>query len=584
MTERANRVVRDGLALVALVAAIGGVVTVFAPRPGTAVVAGSAASQVVAWVLLGAVAALIAAGAVAWLSRPGSTLALLALWTAAAWTAPELVGSDAVPDAIRALARVVGPSITALAAHLALRALHADHGRIRGVLGVLYLAVAALAIGHAVTWDAFLVVDCFPFCRHDNPLAFLPDHARSMLLRTAWAGLSVVVGLALLGWTARQVRTDRDSEERGVLASAAATAAALVVVGVAVVRVPDPLATDPLVTLATVILGLALTALGITVSVARLRNAGRAARLRRLVELMEVDAGEAPLQATLARLLSDPSIRVAYPVDDEWVDDQGAPVAAPSPAAGRSLLPIARGRETVAVVDHAAALDPELLASQVGTAARLAVDNERLAASLRARVRELTASRARIVATGDAARRRLERDLHDGAQQGLLAVSYELRLAAAAAPDDPRQASVGSLIASVDRALVELRELAHGIWPAVLAEAGLDAALQSLADDASLPVTLETVVEDRFAAPSEAAAYLAAAEALRHAVNAGASELRISSRRVADMLTLEARIPGHAIPGPWLRVDDRVGAAGGRSTVTTDPAAGTLLLVELPCA
>jgi signal transduction histidine kinase len=579
----ASRLGRDGLALVALIAATGGVVTVFAPRPGTVVVASSATSHVVAWVLLGAVAALVAAGAVAWLSRPGSTLALIALWTAAAWTAPELVGSDAVPDAIRAVARLIGPLLIPLAAHLALRAVQADHGRARWVLGALYVAVAVLSIGHAITWDAFLVIDCVPFCRHDNPLALAPDLARSLSLRTTWAGLSAVAGLALAAWSVRHLRSRRDAADRGVLASSAATGVALAAVGIAIVRAPGPLAVDPSVTLTTVLLGAALAMLGATVSVARLRSAGRAVRLRRLVELMDADAGEAPLQATLAQLLSDPSVDVAYPVDHEWIDEQGRPVLAPTPAAGRALLTIARGGQIVAVVGHASGLDPELLASQVGAAARLAVDNERLAASLRARVRQLTESRARIVAAGDAARRRLERDLHDGAQQGLLAVSYELRLAAAAAPDDPRQPSVGSLMATIDRALAELRDLAHGIWPAVLVEAGLEAALRSLADDAPIPVTLDGIPEERVASASEAAAYLAVTDALGRAATAGGTTLVVTGRRVGDTLRLEVRVPGPSLPGPWLRVDDRVGAAGGRSAVSVD-AAGTLLTVELPCA
>lgn len=583
MTGRVGRVVRDLLAVVALVAAIGGLVTVFAPRPGTVVIAGSATSQVVAWVLLAAVAALITAGAIAWLSRPGSTLALIALWTAAAWSAPELVGSDAVPDLVRAIARLVGPMLTPLVLHLALRAVQADHGRARWMLATLYLAVTVLAIGHAITWDAFLVIDCAPFCRHDNPFALAPDLARSLWLRTAWAGLSVVAGLALAAWSVRRLRSRRDPVERGVLVSSVATGAALAVAGMAVVRTPGPLVPDPAGTLATVGVGLSLTMLGITVSVARLRGAGRAVRLRRLVELMDLDAGETPLRATLARLLSDPDLRVAYPVDREWIDDQGLPVAAPVARDGRALLSIARGGQTVAVVDHASGLDHELLASQVGTAARLAVDNERLAASLRARVRQLTDSRARIVAAGDAARRRLERDLHDGAQQGLLAVSYELRLAAAAAAEDPRGPSVGPLIATTDQALAELRELAHGIWPAVLAEAGLDAALRSLADDAAIPVTLIGIPAERLAPSSEAAAYLAVAETLQRAVTAGAGAVVVTAGRIGDTLRLEARVPDRTLPGPWLRVDDRVGAAGGRKEVTTDPATGTLLVVELPC-
>src|SRR5690606_10266380 len=146
---------------------------------------------------LGAAAALVAAGAVAWVSRPGSTLALIALWTAAAWTAPELVGSGAVPDPIRALARLVAPLLVALVVHLPLRTLRADRGRVRWLTAAFSVAVAVVGVGHAVTWDAYLAIECFPFCRHDNPLALAPDLSRSLALRAAWGWLTVAGGLAL---------------------------------------------------------------------------------------------------------------------------------------------------------------------------------------------------------------------------------------------------------------------------------------------------------------------------------------------------------------------------------------------------
>jgi signal transduction histidine kinase len=260
-------------------------------------------------------------------------------------------------------------------------------------------------------------------------------------------------------------------------------------------------------------------------------------------------------------------------------------VAAPTDGATRSVTAIERSGSVIALLEHDRDLDRDLLAREVGPAARLAVDNERLGALLHAQMLDLQASRERIVEIGDAARRRLERDLHDGAQQRLLAVSYELRLAQAGAGEwqPPLRALLGDAVTEIDQALAELRELAHGIWPAVLAEAGLEAALGSLAEDAPVPLTVEAVPEERFAATVEAAAYLAVTEAVRRAAAAAATEIVVSTARLAGSLTLDVQVTGLATAGRWLRVEDRVGAAGGVARVTCDPT-GTLLAVELPCA
>ena len=125
---------------------------------------------------------------------------------------------------------------------------------------------------------------------------------------------------------------------------------------------------------------------------------------------------------------------------------------------------------------------------EIGAAARLAVDNERLRAEVLARVADLRASRARIVATADGTRQRLERDLHDGAQQQLLAASFELRQAcssAAASGDAELAARLTDASEQAQQALTELRDLAHGIYPAILTEAGLEPAVRSLAERAS---------------------------------------------------------------------------------------------------
>ena len=193
------------------------------------------------------------------------------------------------------------------------------------------------------------------------------------------------------------------------------------------------------------------------------------------------------------------------------------------------------GGERFAALDHDPFLyeDRELLEA-VGAAARLAVENSRLQAQLRAQLAEVRASRARIVAAGDAERRRLERDLHDGAQQRLLGIRLALRLARSRVGHD--DAEVQELLQEADTELMtgldELRALARGIHPAVLTDEGLAAALASLARRAAIPVEIRAVPEERLAAPVEAAAYFVASEALANvAKHAQASSATISVTR-----------------------------------------------------
>ncbi len=200
------------------------------------------------------------------------------------------------------------------------------------------------------------------------------------------------------------------------------------------------------------------------------------------------------------------------PGSQAYVDAEGRPVHEPA-AGARATTPIVRNGEPVAVVIHDRALPgAQELEREIGAAARLAVDNERLRAETLAQLEDLRSSRARIVEAGDSARRRIERDLHDGAQQRLLTLSYELRLARAAAEaagDIRLAAELAASSEEVQAALEELRELAHGIYPVILTEAGLGPALETLADGAPLPVEVGKLPGERFPAAVERAAYVA---------------------------------------------------------------------------
>src|SRR5262245_4037461 len=240
----------------------------------------------------------------------------------------------------------------------------------------------------------------------------------------------------------------------------------------------------------------------------------------------ELDAGVEPgrLAGVLSRALGDPSLQLAYRLPDGgYVDPDGHPLLLPDPdSPDRVMTPLGRGLEAseILISDRSLDLDPELVAS-VAAAARLALENERLHAEIRAQLEEVRASRARIVEAGLDARRKVERDLHDGAQQQLLALSVRLQMARGAAGDDPAlEAMLTSAGQDLDSAIAELRGLARGIHPTVLTELGLAAAVESLADRAAIPVEV-SCTDERCSDVCEATAYFVVSEALaniaRHA-------------------------------------------------------------------
>jgi signal transduction histidine kinase len=217
--------------------------------------------------------------------------------------------------------------------------------------------------------------------------------------------------------------------------------------------------------------------------------------------------------------------------------------------------------------------------------ARLALENERLAAQVRAQLEEVRASRARIVEAGDAERRRIERDLHDGAQQRLVALAMRL--------DQAREGTAGaaalidSTTAELLTAIKEVRDLAHGLHPTILTESGLAAAVDALAERTPFPVTA-SVTEDRFPTEVEAAAYYVIAEGLTNIARyADATEARV------DVMAFDGRLQvtvadngrGGADPtaGSGLRgLADRLAAVGGEFKVASSPGAGTTLTARVP--
>jgi signal transduction histidine kinase len=286
---------------------------------------------------------------------------------------------------------------------------------------------------------------------------------------------------------------------------------------------------------------------------------------------------------------------VAFPQSDGsgYVDTAGQAVEVSRPDPGRAVVPIFGSREAtpaVLVYDEGLELEPQLV-RLTAAAASMALDHARLQAEVQAQLEQVRASRSRIVEAGDAERRRLERDLHDGAQQRLVTLSLALAMARDRAAADPE---LESLLESASKeareALTELRELARGIHPAVLTETGLAGAIQALAERSPVPTTIIAVPDGRFPAAIEATAYFVVSEALanvaKHAM-AGSAEVTIREQPGRLVVQVSDDGAGGARPenGSGLRgLADRVASAGGALEVDSLPGCGTRLEADIPCS
>ena len=273
----------------------------------------------------------------------------------------------------------------------------------------------------------------------------------------------------------------------------------------------------------------------------------RAAAVSDLVARLGEAGHRQGLRDALAETLADPSLSLAYwvPEQDRYVDAEGHAVEMPARDGNTACTPIEHEGRVVAMICHDAMLDtePELIET-VASAAGLAVENERLNAELRARVEELRASRARIVRAADEERRRLERDLHDGAQQRLVSLALNLRLAGSKLDSDPPAAKelLEETASELGEATTELRELARGLHPAVLSDRGLRPALEALAGRAPVPVELAEPPAERLPAPVEAASYFVVAEALTNVARyARATHAAVSVSRSNGQVEVEVR-------------------------------------------
>jgi signal transduction histidine kinase len=321
----------------------------------------------------------------------------------------------------------------------------------------------------------------------------------------------------------------------------------------------------------------------------------RSGAVGELVERLNAPDTRVGLRAALANALGDPTLELVYwrPSAGHHVTREGHRVELPGAGSGRVVTEVERDGRRVGAIIHDAALGEEpSLVRAAAAAAALQLENERLDAELRARVEELQSSRARLVEVSMGERRRLERDLHDGAQQRLVALSIQLGLARRRVGDDPETAGrlLDAARSELEQALEELRELARGIHPAILTDRGLVPALQALAERAPLVVDLREMPADRLPPAVEAAAYFVVAESLTNVAKYARAEhasVRVGGENGYAVVEVRDDGVGGADPaaGTGLRgMADRLAALDGRLEVHSPPGGGTVIRANIPCA
>lgn len=322
------------------------------------------------------------------------------------------------------------------------------------------------------------------------------------------------------------------------------------------------------------------------------------ARVADLMRITREGADRGLWAESLARTLRDASVRV-YWWDEErarYADASGEPLD-DGPAAHRGdhgLLPVSSPTGMpIAVIRHDRVLTDNMrLLDGVSSALRLSVDNGRLRSEIERTLEQVRQSRSRILEAGDEARRRIERDLHDGAQQHLVSLGMRLRLAANQARDrgvEPLGVELDGTIMMLNQALKELRELAHGIHPSLLSSGGLALAVPELAGRCPVPVEIDVQPEGRLPEVVESTAYFVVSEALANvAKHAQATRGWVRAALVDGELELVVRdngVGGASAEGSgMLGIADRVDAVGGRFRLDSEPGAGTTITVRIPLA
>jgi signal transduction histidine kinase len=531
------------------------------------------------WALaIGAAAACSAVGLVAARRRSRHWRATGAMLSVAGLLAASQVGQLIDASWPFTLGLVAGPVAAAVAAHAVLVGAEVRGGR----------AVIAAAYGAAVLASAYvLALDTEGAGLPAAPgSAHAPEVAGALLDLRAAAVVLVAASMVVL--LARGLSAPRRRSSVVPMAVGGGVAALLVIVVSGewlVDRGRLDLGMSPVVQVALLVVAVG-AAVSLFVDRVELDDVGR----------LVTDLGDRPARVevrdSVARALGDESVELWY-----WSNDLDAYVTADGrrrddadAGPGRTVTALVAGGEQIAAVVHAGDLGvPPARVASVVAAARLALDNERLQAQVLAQLADVRASRARLVQAADDARHQVERDLHDGAQQRLLAVLLQLRRAeSTAADDDPLANAVRRAASDLATALEELRAIGRGLHPPAL-DHGLGAAFEALAESAPIPVELHVVLPQRtFGAAVDAAAYYVLAEGITNAVrHAGGSHVRVEAavRDGSLCVDIEDDGVGGATVGAGTglqRLVDRAAALGGALSVRSEVGAGTRLELRVP--
>jgi signal transduction histidine kinase len=466
------------------------------------------------------------------------------------------------------------------------------------LVALIAVVIAVLFVPTALMTDGYPVPSIWTTCDQDCP----PNAFQVLAPEPAWIDgvviplREVVMSLLFLAVTVRLIAriikatTLMRRTLIPVLAGAVVHAVALPA-GFALRRADGPL--DVVVTLAWLLAaGLPIVAVAFLVGAARWRLAVGSA-LYRLAPRLDGGAEPDEVRAILADTLEDPTLDVVFRgPDGRWLDHAGRPTTLPARRSGRAFTVVGGPETTPAAIVHDAALTEQRdFVRAVGALAVMALANERLTARVETSLHELRSSRERILAAADDERRRIERDLHDGAQQRLVALRIKLELASERSIADnlPDAAQLRQLSQDAGDALDDVRSLAAGVYPALLVDGGLRDALNAIARRSPVPVSVAARGLERYPQDVEAAVYFCCLEALQNAAkHAGARAVAIEVT-APDRLRFEVRDDGRGFDAEatgagrgLTNIRDRLAAVGGDLTIESGRGRGTRIAGSIP--
>jgi signal transduction histidine kinase len=529
----------------------------------------------------------LGAGLYAWRRRQENRVGMLMTLVGFAYLAPwVLIGFGRLGFGIAAL---LDELVFAIGAHLFLAF---PTGRLtsrleRTVVAVMYVDAIVIQAAALFARD-FRTANC-RFCP-PNPFMIRSDTELANVLVNATRGVAIAVAFAIVLILAR--RWWKASPPARRVAAPVLWSSVLVTAVFAAGFFRSPYGYDYWPIMDWLGYAVVLVPLAFLVGVFRMRL--KRSAVGDLVVQLGRPHSPADLRDMLANALGDPSVELAFWLPDaaHYVDSDGRTVPAPERSGTRGVSLVEHDGVPLAALSYDASLleDPTLV-DHVTAVARLALENSRLQAEVGARLLEVRESRARIVAATDAERRRIERNLHDGAQQTLLGLRLALRLARdhSGADRASLEAQLDEIDAELQSAVLELRTFARGVHPPILTEEGLEPALTGLARRAAIPTSVSCDFQARLPQPVETAVYYVAAEALANTIkHAQASRVQINVSHHDGQAVIEIQDDGHggADPlGTGLRgLRDRVEALDGRLAIDSTPAAGTRVRAQIPCS